>query len=776
MKKIKFFAYAGAIALLSTGFVACSSTESEVADNPNYNPETGEVLTSFVMNVNTATSPITRMTSANTQANSGDPFRGITDAHLLSFKRSATQPDGSHIHNAVTGDKHYSLGNVYSTSQATTNGSKSHRVLELALPTETNALVFYGKAPKTAANGDGFTQGNIDYLPEYDAANPTDLSKYSFKVKQVVETNASGYNQTFRNYGDLLTNALNWVLASKIENADVQYDTNGDGVIKDGDEHFPTTLSWFQFVKISGSVAGGNLTVEAETRAPADGTPMCAIGEILGQTLAEICTLNQGELRAGSGPAVARMLGDVWVIMDNVGKTAPTSLYEAKAQAMAKKIKENITALTDGTAPSLTWKEYSAVASAICGGNSSNYSTLYPGQYLDGIGGAGGKTALQAFPIEKFNLPPGCTQIAISEAVASSETDDGTTYTKTAGSIKFHHVSEVSMFSPAAGSTSCYSVYYPAELCYWGNSPIRVTDETVTEAEYPQGVTNWLANGSWTSKNWVANKHVVSTTRSVAMQYNINYGNALLKTRVKYGTTDLKDNNHAIQLAKNPTLADSDEPDATITVGDGTFTLKGILVGGMATKVGYDFLPASDEFKSAIYDKSLTSEEIPTSGYSEPNYTLVWDNWNVANKGKKQNPVYVCLEFQNNSGKDFWGMHNIIRNEGVFYIIGKLDPNAGITFADEANPTAAELAQGINWPDAGTACLPPHDDSGNTLKERRVFIEDFMTDATFVIGEKSLQHAYVTVPDLRSTQISLGLSVDLQWQSGMTFNDVILGE
>ena len=51
-----------------------------------------------------------------------------------------------------------------------------------------------------------------------------------------------------------------------------------------------------------------------------------------------------------------------------------------------------------------------------------------------------------------------------------------------------------------------------------------------------------------------------------------------------------------------------------------------------------------------------------------------------------------------------------------------------------------------------------------------------MTTANFVINETSLQHAYVTVPDLRSTQISLGLSVDLNWRAGLDFGDVVLGE
>lgn len=759
MKKFFDYAKVGAIALVFAGLAGCSSEEDVVVNNPNYNPETGEVTTNFVMNVNTNRSPITRMTSANTQASTTDAFRGITDAHLLTFLRNNPVGDGKHVINTATAaNKHYTLGNVYSTGQATTDGNKSHRILELALPTETNTLIFYGKAPKTAT--DGFAQGSIDYLPEVTNANATDLSKYNFAVKQIVEVNGSGYNQTFRNYGDLLTAALNWVLDSKLENFDVQYDTNGDGTV----EHNPTTLSWFQFVTITGTPP--SVTVKPATKAPADGTPMCAIGEILAQTLAEICTVNDGEVRAGSGPAVARMLGDVYVIMDNCTKTAPTSLYEAKAQALASKIKTNISAILDKTdvAPSVEWRPYNTVVGAIG----------YTGS-VTGVEGANGKTALDAYPVDKFHVPAGCTQIAISEATASVD-DAG--WVTTAGSVKFHHIGNVSLFNAGGSTTSCYNVYYPAELCYWGDSPVRVTDQAVTEAEYPQGITPWVTDGSWTSKNWVKDSHVVSTTRSVAMQYNINYGPAMLKSTVKYGATDLYDNNHAIQVAKNPTLGPSDEPNAKITVGDGTFTLNGILVGGVATKVGWNFLPVDgSSFNSAIYDNAIVNSAIPSSGTSEANYTLVWDNWNAALKGKCQNPVYVCLEFVNNSGKDFWGKHNIIRAGGIFYIIGKLDPNAGaLAPADPANPTAAELADGIDWPTGDIACLPPCKDDYTTLKERRVFIQDFVTTANFVIGENSLQSAYNTVPDLRSTQISLGLNVDLQWRSGLTFNDVILGQ
>ena len=45
-----------------------------------------------------------------------------------------------------------------------------------------------------------------------------------------------------------------------------------------------------------------------------------------------------------------------------------------------------------------------------------------------------------------------------------------------------------------------------------------------------------------------------------------------------------------------------------------------------------------------------------------------------------------------------------------------------------------------------------------------------MTSATFTLGENSLKHAYVTIPNLASTQMSLGLSVDLKWHAGYTYN------
>ena len=81
MKKNFLYALIGAIALTgATGFTGCS--EEDLAEvNPGYNPETGEVPVSFVFNVATGNTPITRMSSANTQAeissSADQTFRGI---------------------------------------------------------------------------------------------------------------------------------------------------------------------------------------------------------------------------------------------------------------------------------------------------------------------------------------------------------------------------------------------------------------------------------------------------------------------------------------------------------------------------------------------------------------------------------------------------------------------------------------------------------------------------------------------------------------------------
>jgi hypothetical protein len=330
----------------------------------------------------------------------------------------------------------------------------------------------------------------------------------------------------------------------------------------------------------------------------------------------------------------------------------------------------------------------------------------------------------------------------------------------------------------------------PAELCYFGNSAIRVSDIPKMANDYPDGVSNWDTEGSWTS-DWVSNSRIRSTTRSVAMHDNINYGTALLETRVRYGSAVLEDNNAALQKAWNG----ADEPNNTITVtqNDDHFRLTGVLIGGQEPEVGWNYIAksATPGFRYMVYDKVKSKlagngevDYIQIPAYStasnmgpksQPNYTLLWDNWEAKNYGNKQRDVYVALEFVNNS-IDFYGENNLIRNGATFYIVGKLDPNqipSGLTGVTQEDYNA-DKSLGITWPTK--YALPPYDTDGKGIKERRVFIQDYLTSVCFVINETSLQHALVAVPDLRSGQISLGLSVDLSWRTGINFGEVILGQ
>ena len=189
MKKTNQLALTFAIALTGAlGFTACSSSDDVVENNPNYNPETKEVTTNFIFNVSTSNAPavssrnapaasaddlisVTRMSAFNTQANVtyASDFRGITNAELLSFKQysGSALNDGKPVATAVNADKQYNFGTIVgagkldpNADEATSDISKSHRVIELSLPTETNALILYGKAIKTGSDRE---QGKITY-------------------------------------------------------------------------------------------------------------------------------------------------------------------------------------------------------------------------------------------------------------------------------------------------------------------------------------------------------------------------------------------------------------------------------------------------------------------------------------------------------------------------------------------------------------------------------------------------------------------------------------
>ena len=248
-------------------------------------------------------------------------------------------------------------------------------------------------------------------------------------------------------------------------------------------------------------------------------------------------------------------------------------------------------------------------------------------------------------------------------------------------------------------------------------------------------------------------------------------------------------------VGDDPTKPYQYEPNNEIAAAAGLFELTGIIIGGVSQNVGWDYLPyyevdenndlTNNMVYGFLYDKAIAEDAraIPATGTSTANYTLVFDNFKwttqsaagIFDNSTTQSDVAVALEFHN-LGEDFYGNYNLIRNDGYFYLIGTLKPNA--TSGSGSATTASK--NGIQW-DAESGrndghVIPPYNADGTSMKIPRVFIQDHKTSVTFSLTKTSLQHAYLTVPDLRSTSLSLGLDVDLNWESGLTFDDVELGD
>ena len=223
-----------------------------------------------------------------------------------------------------------------------------------------------------------------------------------------------------------------------------------------------------------------------------------------------------------------------------------------------------------------------------------------------------------------------------------------------------------------------------------------------------------------------------SSTRSVAILDPIQYG---------VGRMDMTINALAATLYDKK--GEAYTPDAA------GFTVTGVLIGGQK-RVNYDFTTNTSATERAIYDNITKSQapstvSVTTTSNSATNYTL-------ALQTAPETPIYVAIELLNN-GADFEGVDGVIPAGCKFYLVGKLDPTADGTY-DTYN-TAANVS----------------------YTGKRVFMQDFKTIVNFTIvpgtegtaNDKGLGAAYNTIPDLRTPELELGLSVNLEWQPGITF-------
>ena len=295
---------------------------------------------------------------------------------------------------------------------------------------------------------------------------------------------------------------------------------------------------------------------------------------------------------------------------------------------------------------------------------------------------------------------------------------------------------------------------YPAALAYFVNTPARATTAEIPTTgtdTWPTTVTTW--DEAWASSgkysSWTTT--VNSNSRTVALQYNINYGVACLETtfQCKSGLTELEDNAGAFGSPSSTGTNNN-----RITIPSNGFKVTGIIIGGQTQSVNWDFLNPSTDRDYAVYDRYMAGNECiyaEAGTQSGANYTLVFDNYvNPQTTSISQEAVNIAIELENNSNAEFYGVDGKIAKGQKFYLIGKLDPN--------------DNTGTISWTNEDKSNIPAREVT-------RVFIQDYTTKANFTIN--SLKNAYVTIPDLRASKLQLGLSVDLEWKTGLTYDVTI---
>lgn len=732
--------------LLGTAVLAAAACQREpmAEPNPNYNPETKEVVAQLVLNVNTGNNTQTKMSAGNVQR-SGN-FLGIQDVRIIPFDTGLPTSLPDHYVTLEAdhkqGTQYYDLGQLFNASAIndtpTGEGAKSNRIVQLSIPVGTDAMLFYGKAINntTGMSPESLEQNRRDRgsMVSTITQAPEDI-EFSLvarltKTKAVDDNNISveSYKQTAK----LMEYIINFITNTSIAAASSPYKGySGLGALK-----------WKDY-----------LLVADNTLKPLELS--------LKRALQSIVNIGENEYRAGYSSAVELIMTDLIAIATEAKNATPTSAPEANASRLAGFIYTHINYFfkpeNESPGAQLVFKEPASIEEGVNTiGGADYFTTNFPLAKDPGD-----------FPYGDFGIPDGAAQMG----------------KKTVGEDAYYieyKMPNRPLLHPEASALSAefppYRYTYPAELYYYVNSPLRTTssasfDET---SFYPNGYGNWYNDSKW-SESWKQG-YVLSDTRGVAIRDNVNYGVAMLQSSVLLDGDSFQDNRHAFS---------SHEDNNEFTSSQLNLQLKGILIGNVYPTVNWQFISEEADqtkYNFVLYDDSIASTSIPTTSY---NYTLVLDSYCPPSTGTpNQLDIPVALEIVNN-GPDFWGRDNLVRNGCTFYLLGKLRINDGETPATQHN-----YSNTINWPtndvlDGSVIVkrgyqIPPiygvdgeavgSGVKGKSKEITRVFIQNFVTSATFKIGSTSLQNAYVTVPNLRSSQMALGLSIDLHWEDGLSFD------
>lgn len=231
MKKIKRFAYAGAVILLSMGFTACTS-EDELAEKNSQ--ERGAVKTEFQLNIPTQKNA-TRMSDAVVQySDATNPplsvFRGIQQIKLIPFNVSTITGSDTRYGNNITlaaSTSHVPGRNTANQIDAASlnTGSNSQLYKDVEVMIGTKGFLFYGYAIDAAVSGTNVD--NVAYTTDeingkiIASANLDDASKapstFEFSLDTRYKSGGStGKGDAIATYLSTIANTTGWSTSTNV--------------------------------------------------------------------------------------------------------------------------------------------------------------------------------------------------------------------------------------------------------------------------------------------------------------------------------------------------------------------------------------------------------------------------------------------------------------------------------------------------------------------------------------------------------------------------------
>ena len=363
--------------------------------------------------------------------------------------------------------------------------------------------------------------------------------------------------------------------------------------------------------------------------------------------------------------------------------------------------------VTEGEDPAL----YMLFQTFINEGKPMASSSVNAQKLIDGLQTAAGyldeshasfKTAILQ-KISNISIPTGYpASIGLPDGTAVVQWTPGDTENEPAFEVK----TQTTTITPM---TSTNRIVYPAELYYYANSQIFVSNTDKTQDDY-KAITEWTAANLRTKFEY-ENGVVSSNTRSVAISKPLQYAVGCMKANV---------------VATASALLDAEKASIPLTNGSNnpSFPVTGLLVSGQFPQY-FDFTPVVDNTtECVIYDKNIQGISLSYTATPPYFHTLVFQS-------KETNaPIKVVLEFQNNSGHDFMGVNGVVYQGTKFYLVGQLQrPN-------------------VNGDD--------EEDYRN-----RVFTKNYITQMQLKVD--NLANAYNVVPDLISARLELGVELIPKW-------------